>query len=522
MVKIAAKEAYDVVVVGAGAAGGVIAERATRAGKRVLLLEAGPERQLGDLASSQIWARKLKWSGPHVEEEGNFKVGHVFNAGWGTGGSALHHYGVWPRLHEADFDVASRYEVGLDWPIGYEELRPYYDKVQAEVGLSGDAEGETWRPAGEPYPLPAVPVFAQGEVIRKGFEALGLRTSAIPLAINTRAYKGRSGCLYDGWCDAGCPIGALANPLVTYLGWALQGGAEIRNRAQVIRILHDDKGQRATGVEYVDAAGATLQVMADTVVVAAFAVQSARLLLASASDKHPQGLSNHNGILGRYLMTHPAASVYGLFKEDTLPHLGPTAGQLMCQDNYDDKTAVPGAFGSYQWLIANAMKPNGLLGIATTRPDIVGDRLQPFMEAAARRIGNMVCVSEDIALADNRITLSSNKDANGVPLARTVHNVTAPSEALLSSAIEQGKQVFAAGGADDVWASSPFAMHIMGGTVMGNDPAKSVTDSYGRCHELENLYVAGTSLFPSSGAVNPTFTLHALALRTAEQLFGKH
>ena len=521
MNEIALKESYDVVVVGAGAAGGVIAERATRAGKRVLLLEAGPARQLNDLASSQIWARKLKWSGPGVEEEGNLKVGHVFNAGWGTGGSALHHYGVWPRLHEADFEVASRYEVGLDWPIAYDDLRPFYDAVQAEVGLSGDSKGETWRPPGEPYPLPPVPVFAQGDVIRSGFEAVGLKTSAIPLAINTREYKGRSGCLYDGWCDAGCPVGALANPLVTYLGWALKAGAEIRNRAQVTRILHDEAGQRATGVEYVDASGEKNRVMADTVVVAAFAVQTARLLLASASARHPDGLSNHNGMLGRYLMTHPAASVYGLFDKETQPHLGPTAGQLMCQENYDDKTATPGAFGSYQWLIANAMKPNDLLGIATSRPDIVGDRLQPFLETAVKHIGNMVCVSEDIALADNRITLSDNTDAFGVPLAKTVHNLTPPSEQLLAGAMEQGKKEFAAGGADEVWASAPFGMHIMGGTVMGNDAATSVTDSYGRCHELENLYVAGTGLFPSSGAVNPTFTLHALALRTAEQLFGK-
>ncbi len=513
-------ESYDVVVVGAGAAGGVIAARATAAGKRVLLLEAGPPRQLQDLVSSQIWARQLKWSGATVEEEGNLKVGHVFNAGWGTGGSALHHYGVWPRLHEADFELATRHDRGLDWPFAYDELRPFYDKVQAEVGLSGDHKGEPWRPAGDPYPMPPVPEFRQGAIIRKGFEALGLKTSAIPLAINTREYEGRAACLYDGWCDAGCPIGALANPLVTYLGWALRDGAEIRNHAQVTRILHDDAGRRATGVEYADPDGAVKRVMADTVVVAAFAVQSARLLLASASDKHPQGLSNSNDMLGRYLMTHPAVSVYGLFGEDTQPHLGPTSGQLMSQDNYDDKTAIAGAFGSYQWLIANAMKPNDLLGIATTRPDIVGDKLQPFMEKAARRIGNMVCVAEDIPLAENRVTLSASKDDKGVPLARTVHNVTGPSEELLSAAIDQGKKIFAAAGAPDAWSGPRFGMHIMGGTVMGSDPASSVTDTYGRCHEFENLYVAGTSLFPSSGAVNPTFTLHALALRTAEHLFG--
>jgi choline dehydrogenase-like flavoprotein len=513
-------EAVDVVIVGAGAAGGVIADRAVSAGKRVLLLEAGPERQLGDLVSSQIWARKLKWSGAPVEEQGDLKIGHGFNAGWGTGGSAMHHYGVWPRLHEVDFNIATKYGVGLDWPITYDELRPYYDKAQADVGISGDAKQERWRPPGEQYPLPPLPVFAQGEVIARGFKALGLDTAPIPVAVNSREYKGRAACLYDGWCDAGCPIGALANPLATYLGWALKAGAEIRNRATVTRVLHDKKGSRATGVEYVDAQGVRHQVLADTVVLAAFTVQNARLLLASASPTHPHGLSNRNDQVGRYLMTHPAASVYGLFEDQTMPHLGATAGQLICQENYDDKQPSADRFGSYQWLIANAVKPNDLLGITTSRPDIIGAALDPFVKRAAKHFGNMVCVAEDMASPDNRVTLSSNKDAHGVPLASTVHNIAKRSAATLDAALAQGKAIFEAGGATDAWTGARFGMHIMGGTVMGRNPADSVTDANGRCHELENLYIAGPGLFPSSGAVNPTFTLHALALRTAEHLFN--
>ena len=130
----AAEESFDVLVVGAGAAGSVIAAQSARAGKRVLILEAGPARQLSDLTSSQIWARRLKWSGGEVEEDGNLRIGHGFNAGWGSGGSAMHHYAVWPRLHENDFKLRSQYGKGLDWPIEYRDLRPYYDRVQSEVG----------------------------------------------------------------------------------------------------------------------------------------------------------------------------------------------------------------------------------------------------------------------------------------------------------------------------------------------------------------------------------------------------
>jgi len=142
------------------------------------------------------------------------------------------------------------------------------------------------------------------------------------------------------------------------------------------------------------------------------------------------------------------------------------------------------------------------------------------MQKAAKHMGNMVCIGEDIAQAENRVTLSSRLDANGIPLASTVHNIGPQTITMNENAVAQGLQVFRAAGAQEVWQGARFGMHIMGGTVMGNDPETSVADSYGRCHELENLYLAGPGLFPSSGAVNPTFTLQALALRTAEHLLG--
>lgn len=515
--KIAVEDAFDILVVGSGAAGSVMAAQAARAGRRVLILEAGPPRQLSDLVSSQIWSRRLKWSGAAIEEEGNLRLGAAFNSGWGSGGSAVHHYGVWPRLHENDFKTRSQYGKGLDWPLEYKDLRPYYDKVQAEVGISGDAELEKWRPPGAQYPMPPVPVFPQGRVIEKGFNKLGLSTAPIPLAINSTPYRDRKSCLYDGWCDAGCPIGALANPLVTYLLWAQQAGAELRNQAVVTRVLHDNTGRKATGVEYRDAQGKLHRVRADTVVLAAFSVQNARLLLASASDKHPRGLSNTNDLVGRFLMTHPATSIYGLFVEQTQPHQGPFGGQLINHDHYEEKLKGK-AYGSYQWLIANALKPNDLLGIANTRPDIYGAALEPFMRRATTYMGNMTFVGEDLPRAENRVQLHSISDEFGVPLAKATHNITSETEALCEEAVAQGLAIFKAAGSAEPWAGPRFGMHILGGTVMGDQPETSVTDSYGRCHEMDNLYVAGPGLFPSSGAVNPTFTIHALTLRSAEHI----
>ncbi len=522
MSRVPVREKYDLLIVGAGAAGSLIAAYAAEAGKRVLVLEAGPERKLTDLISSQIWARRLKWSGAPVDEQGNFRIGHNFNAGYGTGGSALHHYGVWPRLHESDFSVRSEHGKGLDWPFDYATVRPYYDRVQAEVGLSGDAEAEIWRPDGEKYPMPALPVFAQGRVLSKGFAEQGLRTAPIPLAINSRQFQGRAACLYDGWCDAGCPTGALANPLVTYLPRATRAGAELRHNATVLRVLQGVSARKASGVEYVDGSGDKHSALADTVVLAAFTVQNARLLLNSGSEAHPQGLSNSNDLVGRYLMTHPSRTVFGLMREETQPHLGPTGGQLMSHDNYAQKQQSEKAFGSYQWLIANAAKPNDLVSIANSRPDIFGAALEPFMQKASKHFAQMNAVGEDIALSENRVSLSSKRDTYGAPLAVASHNITAETQAMADLALQQGMSIVEAAGADEVWHGNPFGMHVLGGTVMGKDPTTSVTDEYGRCHEMDNVYIAGPGLFPSSGAVNPTFTIHALALRTVEFVLKNH
>ncbi|EED36931.1 glucose-methanol-choline oxidoreductase [Luminiphilus syltensis NOR5-1B] len=511
---------FDTVIVGAGAAGLLMATRLAEAGQNVAVLEAGPERKLNDLVSSQIWARKLKWADTSVAEAGNHAIGHAFNSGSGTGGSAVHHYGVWLRLRENDFSVASDHGVGLDWPIDYDTLRPHYDRVQREIGISGDAEAEIGRPPGDPYPLPPLPVFSQGRVLQKGFEKAGLTAMPVPMAINSQPYQGRRACLYDGWCDAGCPIGALANPLAVWLPRAQAAGITLLHNAKVVRVLRSStKQSRITGVDYLSG-GETHTIKARDIVIAAFTVQSTRILLNSKTDSLPAP-GNREDQLGRYLTTHPAATVFGLFEEETLPHQGVTGGQLLCHDHYAEKDQGD-AFGSSQWIIANAIKPNDLLGYGTSRPDIRGPALKPWLERAARHLGNMTLVTEDIAQADNRITLSENRDADGVPGVSTIHNLRPETIALWERRVKEGKKLFELAGADEVWNGPRAPMHIMGGTVMGNDESASVTDHMGRVHDTDNLYVAGPSLFPSTGAVNPTFTLSALASRQADHLIRKY
>lgn len=512
-------EKFDAIVVGSGAAGSAIAAKLSAGGKSVLIVEAGPERSLTDLVSSQIWSRRLKWNGAPVIEEGANPIGHAFNAGLGTGGAALHHYAVWPRMHEEDFEMQSRYERGCDWPFAYSELAPYYDEVQAEVGISGDAELEIWRPDGQPYPLPPVPVHSQGEIIARGFEAQGKHVAPLPLAVTSTPFNGRPACLWDGWCDAGCPIGALANPLAVHLPKAVANGTTIVHESPVVRILTNEAGTSAIGVEVAPATGDRQSVYADLVVLAAFAIQNPRLLLASANDAHPAGLGNGNDLLGRYVMSHAAGLVFGLFDEPTEHFKGAFGGQLVNQDSYAKTTHEDsGAFGSYQWMIAQAVKPNDLLGIATARADLYGQELDTYMQRAANGFAGMTAVIEGLPVADNRVTLADESDANGVPLARVTHTTHTDSVALWQAALEEGKAVFEAAGATDVWTGPPGPMHIMGGTIMGRDSTDSVTNGYGQLHDIPNLVVAGPGLFPTSAGVNPTFTVHALAARTSAYL----
>lgn len=517
MVKPVAREHAEVVIVGAGAAGSVFAAVLAEAGRQVRVLETGPVRRMDDLYSSQTWGRRLKWAVPHVAEATRDSVWFNLNAGRGYGGAALHHFGVWPRMHADDFRLRTEFGKGQDWPIRYADLQPWYDRVQDDVGIAGDAEAERWRPPGAPYPLPPVPRFAHGEVLARGFAALDLHVAPLPVAVLTRPWKGRPPCIWDGWCEAGCPTGALANPLAVYLARATAAGARLQADSHVTRVLTDATGRRATGVEYHDADGQRRELAADAVILAAFTVENVRILLNSASGRYPTGLANSSGTVGAYLMSHPAVSMFGLFDTDMQNHMGLSGGQLLNQDHWA-KTGRDNAFGSRQWAAGQAMKPNDLLGIAMSRADLFHKDLERFMQRAVRGLGQIVSVCEDQPLRANRIELDDKRDTHGLPLARIHYNTSPDGMGLWNEAVAEGRKILAAAGATEVWHGPKVAQHLMGGTIMGADPRASVANGHGQAHDLANLFLAGSGLFATSSAVNPTYTIHALALRSATHL----
>jgi choline dehydrogenase-like flavoprotein len=507
------EEIIDVAIMGAGAAGALLAAQLAEAGRSVTVFEAGPRWDMASLVSSQIWSRRLRWGGPAVETGGEHPIGFGFNAGWGTGGAALHHYGTWPRLHPADFTMKTVHGRGLDWPIRYEDLRPFYDSIQQEVGISGDAAAEIWRPEGAPYPMPPLPRLKQGDVLARAFAAAGVPVAPAPMAINSVEYQGRPACLYDGWCDAGCPIMALANPLALYLPRAEAAGARILTDSPVVRLLADGPS-RVGGLVWRNPQGQLRVQRARLVILAGSVVGNPALLLNSTDADHPAGIGNAHDQVGRHLMSHGLIQTLGIFPDATEPHMGVTGAHLISHHAYG-KTATPGAFGSRQWLIAASIKPNDVAGLAAARMDLNGPALEAFVQQAVRHGANMIGMCENEPDPENRIELGEGRNAWGVRSPRLVHRFSSDAQALYAAMREEGERIFRAGGATEVWHTPMNTAHLAGGTIMGDDPVTSVTNSHGRVHGLDNLYVAGPGLFPTEGAVNPTFTVHALALRTA-------
>jgi choline dehydrogenase-like flavoprotein len=503
----------DVVIVGAGWAGSQLASQIAEPGRRsVVVLELGPAWTVDDLVSSLTWARRLKYM-PQAQLTGENPLG-VGSTGWGFGGAALHHWAVWLRFHPEDFAVRTRFGRGRDWPFAYDDLRPFYDRVQETIGISGDTEGEIWRPPGIPYPMAPLPETAQGPILRRGFDRRGIRTSSLPRAINSEPRNGRPPCELDAWCEAGCAIGALAHPLVTTIPTARRRGAEFRAGARVSRVLMS--GDRAVGVEYVDREGRRHVQGAKVVVLAGFVLENPRILLSSAEG----GLANSSRRVGEYLGAQTSGYVYGIFEEDTEPERGWPAGQLLSQDGYA-KDPGRGYLGSYSWTAGTSIKRSDFIGALAQQPKLVGEAFTDFMARIEGHAAAMTFYGESIQLRENRLTLTGERGEGGIPVAG-IHHTFDPDALRLSDAVlQEGSQVMDAAGARESWIKPPGAVHRYGGAIMGDDPRTSVTNGWGQTHDVPNLFVAGSSLFPTNAGVNPTFTVAAVALRTGDYLLER-
>jgi choline dehydrogenase-like flavoprotein len=261
---------------------------------------------------------------------------------------------------------------------------------------------------------------------------------------------------------------------------------------------------------------------ASVVVLAAWSAQNPRLMMISATDKHPKGLANSGGLLGKYMMAHYASGTWALFDEDVENHMGTVGAQYMSYDRYD-KTSKKDAFGSTFIVAGTALKTSDLGGFANARLDLFGPKLTDFMKRAKRGITRLTGFGEEMPNVENRIELADGKDEFGMPLAKIVHSFDQDAVALWNANFEEGLTIAKATGAKEFWSArgNQPTIHLFGGTIMGTGAGDSITDSYGQTHEISNLWVAGPGLFPTEGASNPTFTIFAVSQRGAEHLVSK-
>ncbi|MFF2533670.1 GMC family oxidoreductase [Brevibacillus sp. NPDC058079] len=505
----------DVCIVGAGAAGGVLAYELAKAGLRVVVLEAGPfwDPQ-HDFASDELSMRRLAWQETRlVAGNDPLRLGHN-NSGRGIGGGTVHFTGVFLRFHESDFKTKTVDGVGEDWPITYQDLAPYYDKIEREIAVSGPNHFP-WGSFQGPYPYPVrEPISANAQLFREGCEKLGIESVVAPLAILSAPFDGRPPCINRGFCNQGCMPNAKYSGLIHHIPKAIAEGAEVLSDCMVTEILM--AGDRVSGVLF-NHNGLTHRQMARVVILAGFVVETPRLLLSSANAQFPQGLANSSGWVGKAIMPHSSHDVYGRLPEEVRLYKG-TPVLALTQHFYE--TDRERGFARGYTLSAHGARPVGMAAaIAAEREDgsyLWGKQLRETM-LDYNMYARITLVGEVLPHPDNRVTLSGEKDEYGMPIPTVTFSYQENDKHLYKHAIGQMNRIVEAMGGQPEHVVSDTA-HLMGGCRMGNDRETSVVNEYGQSHDIPNLFIAGASTFVTSSGSNPTNTVMALAARTADKI----
>ena len=553
-------KATDVVVVGLGAAGGVAVLPLALAGLEVVGLEAGTWLTRRDFAPDELRNNVRDW--PQSVQKAQQEVPtHRVNASAPTtragshpmmnavGGTTLHYWAQSWRLNPWDFKVvtettkrygASRLPKGTtveDWPFGLEDLEQYYDKVEYETGVSGqagnlngaiDARGNIFEgPRKRPYPMPPLRSTGFIDLMHAAARGLGWHPFAGPASINSRPYQNRSACMYHGFCNkGGCHVDAKNGPHITTIPKAqATGKLRVVTRAHVTSIDVDGNG-RVTGVTYVTDGEEFIQ-PAKVVLLASYTYENSRILLLSKSRAYPKGLSNNHGQVGRHYFSHAqGAAVTALFPFDINAWYGLPA-QGVAVDNFADDNFDHGALdfigGGNLWVYSDR-RPIAAASMGTFgRTPTWGSEWKAFMKQNADRTNTAYLQKTTLPYEDNYLDLDpAVKDPLGFPVCRITADYKDNERKIAAYTQDKMSQWYQAAGAITTQAGPLGTMgpttHAYGGTRMGTNPETNVVNPWGLSHEVPNLGVLGASVMGTSGARNPTLTAQALAWRTAEYL----
>jgi len=443
------------------------------------------------------------------------------------GGTLVWGMQAW-RMHPLDFAMATRYGVPAgsslaDWPLGYSDLESYYGQAESELGVAGDDDC-AYAPRTAGYPMPPLPRTEVDGVLGAGARSLGLTVQPVPLALNSIPAGGRPACIRCRECIGfTCPVDAKNGAHNTMLPRALAtGGCELVTGAQAVAVSTDLRGG-VDGVEYAvrSASGGASRRRAGAkrVVLAAGAIETARLLLLSAVDHHPRGLGNHAGHVGRHLQGHTYPAVFGLMPDVLDAKLGPGPSTATLDFAHDNPGVVGGAMIANDFLRTPVGFWAGSLPPGTPR---WGASNKDAMRTLFGRVLELRAPVQEIPAPGQRVELDPDvRDDLGLPVARLCgqpHPETARTAGFIQA---QAARWLQAAGAERVWfrpvAEGITASHHQAGTArMSADPADGVTDPSGRVHGHENLFVADAAVHVTNGPVNPGLTVFALAIRTSQ------
>jgi len=524
----------DVLVIGSGMGGAAMSKRLSDAGIRVVCLEQGD------------WVHPTQF--PHFHDEWEIEKyrGWAFDPNMRqapedypitgvtsprlmnvVGGSTVHYAGHWFRYKPVDFRKGTEHGLAgtIDWPISYEDLAPFYDINDAEVGVSGLA-GD---PANPPRPMRHGPPIKPGNGGRRMAEAwnkLGWSWWPTDNAILTRGHNGRQPCNSCGNCLSGCPRGSLGSADVAYWPQAIRNGVDLRTYARVESILVE--GGRATGAVYIDRlTGARHEVRADVVVLAANGVGTPRLLLMSAQKGHPDGLANGNGLVGTHLMHHCWSFADMWFEDPIEGYKGAIGCSVHSQQHYDTDPSHGFVNGMTMLTLGSFGAAYSAMGTHTAPPEPWGAE---HRAAFNRHFGHHVVSfmqGDDLPVITNRVTLDADaKDSSGLPAAHIDYALSDNDIALAEFGTERLREAAEAAGAVETHMTGPMhpppAWHLMGTCRMGNSPADSLTNAVNQTWEVPNLFITDGSSLTTGAAVNPTSTIGAVAVRCAEYIKANH
>ena len=520
-------EEADIVIVGAGASGAASAYKLSNLGLKIICLEQGDFIKPEDYPSWQYpWEiKKFKSFNPNPnirKNRSDYPINNSnseisianFNA---VGGSTILFSGHFPRFNTDDFRVKTLDKVASDWPINYDILSKYYNENETYLGVSG-LIGDPAYPESFNRLLEPLPLGKSGELIAKGFNKLKWHWWPSYSAIISRNFNGRDKCINIGSCNLGCPQGSKSSSDITYIRDAIKNGVKVIVNSRVFNV--DTSNNEVSGVQYVNTV--TQQkyyIKTKIVILAANGIGTPRILLLSNNKK---GIANSSGMVGKNLMLHPLGFVDGVFEESIDSTIGPQGCILSSQEFVKTDKSKAYLRGYSLQLLRGAGPIETAINGLNTRKIKFGENFEKFHQKYFNKTIGFGIIIEDLPDENNKVELDDKlEDGTGITSVKVTYKLSENSRLALKDGIKNASKVLKESGAVKVNGFGPVkntGWHLMGTTKMGTDKKTSVVNEFGETHDIKNLYVFDSSVFPTSSCVNPANTIQALALYFSEKL----